>query len=100
MFLTGCVFTAVFLLSFFKDIKSELENAFKKRDNEVQILLNDSSSREGLIDDKGNSLSMQLQNEGFWNFKFVIMNSIKISYSSMSKLEVMISTINFLIYFK
>ena len=75
MFLTGCVFTVVFLLSFFKDIKNELENAFKKRDNEVQILLNDSSSREGLIDDKGNSLSMQLQNEGFWNFKFEVLSS-------------------------
>lgn len=75
MFLIGAVFSMIFIGSFLMNIKSEVEFLFKSNENDVQILSNDSSFKEGLIDNQIMSKSLQMQSEYSWNFKFEVLSS-------------------------
>ena len=75
MFLIGATFSGIFILVFLMQIKSEISFLFKSKENDVPILLNESSFREGLIDNQIMSKSLQMQNEYSWNFKFEVLSS-------------------------
>ena len=75
MFLIGCGFSAIFILSFIVNIKNEIQLFINSKGNEVQTFLNESSFREGLIDSQIMSKSLQIQRENKWNFKFEVLSS-------------------------
>ena len=75
MFLIGCAFSVIFILSFIVNIKNEIQLFINSKGNEVQTFLNESSFREGLIDSQIMSKSLQIQRENKWNFKFEVLSS-------------------------
>ena len=75
MFLIGCGFSAIFILSFIVNIKNEIQLFINSKGNEVQTFLNESSFREGLIDSQIMSKSLQISRENKWNFKFEVLSS-------------------------
>ena len=75
MFLIGCAFSVIFILSFLVNIKNEIQLFINSKGNEVQTFLNESSFREGLIDSQIMSKSLQIQRENKWNFKFEVLSS-------------------------
>ena len=75
MFLIGCAFSVIFILSFLVNIKNEIQLFINSKGNEVQTFLNESSFREGLIDSQIMSKSLQIPRENKWNFKFEVLSS-------------------------
>ena len=80
MFLIGCAFSVIFILSFLVNIKNEIQLFINSKGNEVQTFLNESSFREGLIDSQIMSKSLQIQREYAWNFKFEVLSSRRRNY--------------------
>ena len=75
VFLIGAAFTVIFIGSFFMNIKNEIETFIKSKDDDVKSYSNESSFREGLIDNKIMSKSLQMQSEYSWNFKIEVPSS-------------------------
>ena len=63
MFFFAAVFSVVFIGSFLSNIKGEIKFLFNKKENDVQIFLDESEFREGLIDKKDSGITLKMSNE-------------------------------------